>query len=229
MRITRIRTKTSEISLIDEKRLLQPEELDPKLSSNLIDSILNYDKKTSKKNYELQNPEKAKENNNKTKNEQIFQSIDVKKHEMNKKLINEIIINRILLERKKNKAKNWSAHDFEIKEIAVMRDSLNNFKALSILMNKTSTQHILNKDYLKSRIKDQLKKQESDKGILIDKEELKNLKNIKEEFMDDLKKNQHDYEEYQIEISKRNNALEQLRLDICNLRRQISANHLKVI
>lgn len=229
MKNTRIRSKTSEISLFDEKKLLQPDELDPKLSSNLIDSILNYDKITSTKNKQYKAIENLNENYNKPKNDRNYQSLDVKKHENNKKLINEIIVNRLLLERRANKAKSWSIPDFEIKEKAVLRDSLNNFKTLSLLMNKTSTQHILNRDYLKTRIKDQLKKQEGDKGILIDKEEMKSLKNIKEEHMEELKKNQQDFEEYQIEITKRNNAIKQLRLDICSLRKQISASHIKVM
>ena len=225
-----VRSQSSEITLYDERRLLmQTEDLDPKLSSNLIDSILNYDKKNANlyKNTDLFEKPLILNKSNNLNSEKIFRSIDAKKHELNKKLLNEVILNRLLLERRKNKSKSWSIPDFVINEQNALHDSINNFKTLSLLMNKASTEHILNREYLKDKIKSQLKKQEN-YNLFIDKEELKRLKNLKEEFLEELKKNQKDFEENQMEINKRNKIIKQFRFEICNHRKQISSQYINV-
>jgi len=214
-----IRAKSTEISPLDERKLLQKEDLDPKLSSNLIDSIMNYDQK----GIYVQPKEK-----NSRINDKIVRSLDAKKHENNKKLLNDVIANRLVLERRQKKVNSWSVTDFEMRERTVLKDSLNNFKTLSILMSKASTEHILNKEYLKDKIRNQLKKQEI-KTVLIDKEELKRLKNLKEEIIENLRKNQQEFEEYQMEIMKRNKVIRQIRFDICNFRKQITSQFSNVI
>ena len=217
-----VRSKTTEISPLDEKKLLQTEELDPKLGSNLIDSILNYDLA-----HKIL-PENQNGDFNARKKDKVVKSLDAKKHENNKKLLNTAIFNRLLLDRRQRKINSWSVPDFEIREKTFIKDFMNNFKTLSILMSKASTDHILNKEFLKDKIRNQLKKQEINKGVLIDKEELKRLRNLKEEILENLKENQQEFEEYRIEIMKRNKLIIQMRYEVCSFRKKITMQYSNV-
>lgn len=219
------REKTSQVtSIVDDKKLFENDDLDPKISLNLIDSIMDHEKDLRKNKFK-----KSYENiKNETKSERIVRSLESKKHDINKKIVVDVILNRLLTEKKKS-PQEWSTYDFELKERSALKESLNNFKTLSMMMGKASSKHILNRTYLKDRITDQLKKQETDEAILIDKEEIKRLTNLKEEFMESLKKNQKDYDDYQSEITQRNAQIQKLRFDICNCRKMISDQSSQVL
>ena len=173
---------------------------------------------------------KKKKNEKNLINEKFsIKSLEFKKREINKKLLNEVVINRLLLEKRRKKARSlWSKADFAREESRIVKDSLNNFKTFGLLTGKSSCEFLLDREFVKNKMKNMTNKASFEEKFedIFTKEKFE--ENAREEFLYKLAKNQKDFEAKNREICKKNLVIQQLRYDICETRRKINGQFLKV-